>query len=316
MERLVNSIARVQHGVVSRRQLLAIGIDSRRLRALEQRGTIESVADGVLRLAGTPETTYQTVMAAVLDAPPGAIASHQTAAFLWNLPGFDYRRETHVTIARQGAPQRRKLAVIHFQKDLPMSEVVLRHGIPTTTPTMTVFHLCGVLHPARAERAFDHAVVRRLTSGDRLAELIALIGARGRNGTRLARQLAHRHEGQPPPESGLENRVCWLGTQTGIDLERQVRVGRGHLVGRADFRVAGTKGLIEAQSILYHTSPMDSAADQARISRFLAAGFSVLTIWDYQAFHYPDEVTKALRGFVQDLNANKPPFHRDCPDPT
>lgn len=315
VERLVNSVARVQHGVLSRRQLLAVGIDSRRLRALQRRGTIECMTDGVIRLAGAPETTHQTVMAAVLDAPPGAIASHQTAAFLWNLPGFDLPRETHVTIPRQGAPQRHKLAVIHFQKDLPMSEVVLRHGIPTTTPTMTIFHLGAVLHPARVERAFDHAVVRRLTSGDRLAELTDLIGARGRNGTRLARELARRHEGRPPPESGLENRVDWLGTQAGISLERQVRVGREHLVGRADFRVAGTKGLIEAQSILYHSSPLDSAADQTRIARFLAAGFSVLTIWDYQAFHYPDSVIRAMGEFVRDLRANKHPFHRDCPDP-
>lgn len=312
VEQVVREIAAAQHGVLSARQLLAGGIGSRRLRALIDRGVVERLSESVYRFAGSTHNDFQSVLAGLLDAPPGAVASHQTAAALWNLPGFDLRGDVHVTIPRQGATQRRRLAVVHYQKDMPLSEVVLRHGIPTASPTLAIFHLCAVLHPGRVERAFDQATVRRLTSGKRLAGLVIAIGARGRNGSRLARELAKRHADQPPPESGLEHRVEWLAGGAGVELDRQVEVGDGHLVGRADFRLRGTMGLLEAQSVLYHSSPMDSAHDQVRMAALMAAGFSVLTIWDYQAFHHADSVIEAIGDFRRDLEAGRPPFHLDC----
>lgn len=190
VEQIVRDMASGQHGVMSARQLAARGIGARRLRALVDRRVLERLSPGVYRLEGTPATALQAVLVAVLDAPPGAVASHQTAAALWNLPGYDLHGEMHVTVPRQGVTARRRLAVVHYHQDLPLAEVVLRSGIPTTSPTLTMFHLCAVVHPARAERTFNHAIVRRLTSGKRLAALIDTIGARGRNGTRLARDLA------------------------------------------------------------------------------------------------------------------------------
>lgn len=314
VEQVVRNIAAAQHGVMNTRQLLARGIGARRLRALSERGVLEPLSPGVYRLVGSPETHLQRVLAAVLDAPPGAVASHQTAAALWNLPGYDLRDEAHVTIPRQGTTQRRRLSVVHYHKDMPLDEVVLRHGIPTTTPTLTMFHLCAVLHPSRAIRTFDHATARRLTTGKRLARLTGRIGARGRNGTRMSRQLGERHGDDPVPESGLEARVDRLGWQAGVKLDRQVEVGDTDWIGRADFRVRGTTGLIEAQSVLYHASPLDAADDEFRISRMLAAGFSVLTVWDYQAFYKPDVVVATIRTFDQRLRSGEPPFHLECPD--
>lgn len=314
VESVVRRLASVQHGVVSTRQLAMRGIGARRLRALFARGVLDPVSRSVFRLVGTPVTPHQAALAAVLDAPPGALASHQTAAALWNLPGFDVVGDLHVTVPRQGVTQRKRLAVVHFHQDLPMTEVVWRHAIPTASPTLAIFQLCAVVHPARAERAFDQASARGLTSGPRLAALVDAIGAKGRNGTRVARELVHRHGDQPVPESGLEVRVEWLGGQAGLALDRQVVVGRDAPIGRADFRVRGTTGLIEAQSLLYHSSPMGLASDQLRISGMLAAGFSVLTVWDYQAFHQPAVVVDTFRQFHARLLAGDPPFHLDCPD--
>lgn len=303
-----------QHGVVGRRQLRALGIDARRLKPILARGAATQMTEEVLAVAGSPDTWRRRIMAAVLDAPPGAVASHDTAAALWNVPGFPPAGAIHVTVPNQGTTKRGRLAVIHYHRDMPLDEAVLRHGIPVATPTLATFQLCATLHPGRASRAFDAMTVRGLTSGRRLADLVGRIGASGRNGTRLARELSQRHGDESPPESGLESRVEWLGGRAGLNLERQIEVGGAHFIGRADFRIRGTSGLIEAQSLLYHSSPLDAAADSRRIDALLEAGFSVLTIWDYQAFHQPDLVIETMVAFRRRLGAGAP-FHLDCPSP-
>ncbi len=234
---------------------------------------------------------------------------------MWGLPGYDLDRgDLHVTIPRQGVTQRRRLTIVHYHKDLPLDELVIRNGVPVTSPTMLIFHLAGMLHPARTERTFDHALVRRLTSVPRVAGLTKRIGARGRNGTRIARELSARNEGYSPPESSFESRVQWCADQAGVDVERQVALGDNKFVGRVDFKLLGLAGVIEAQSVLYHSAPLDLAHDTERTGGLLAAGFSVLTVWDHQAFHHADVVIREIARFRDDVLRGAPPFHRDCPD--
>ena len=312
-EALLRRLSGRRHGAVGLRQLRARGIDARALKPAVTRGTLEQVSESVYVLVGSSLSHLRRGMVGVLDSPPGAAVSHETAGAMWDVPGFDLHGDIHVTVPRQGITRRRRLAVVHFQKDLPLDEVVLRHGIPVCTPTLTAFHLCGAVHAGRAERAFDRMTVRRLTSGARLGRLVDRIGAPGRNGTRLARDLVRRYADEPPPESGLEHRVEFLGGQAGLELDRQVDVGEGHWVGRADFRIRGTTGLIEAQSLLYHSSPLDTAADKLRLDSLLNAGFSILTIWDHQAFHQPDHVISVMQDFKRQIDLAGPAFHLDCP---
>ncbi len=57
-------------------------------------------ARGVYAIAGTPPSWEQSVMAAVLAAGDGAVASHSTAGALWGLPNFD-RDQLEVSTARR-----------------------------------------------------------------------------------------------------------------------------------------------------------------------------------------------------------------------
>ena len=59
-----------------------------------------------------------------------------------------------------------------------------------TSPTLLAFHLAAQVHPARAERAFDYLQSRHLTTAERLQNLVDDIGGKGRNGTRVAREMA------------------------------------------------------------------------------------------------------------------------------
>src|SRR5690606_28379829 len=103
--------------------------------------------------------------------------------------------------------------------------------------------------------------------------------------------------------------------RAGLDLDRQIEVGDSHRIGRADFRVRDTTGLIEAQSLLYHSSAMDAAADRERLSRMQEAGFSILTVWDFQACRQPDAVSPPMQAVKRRLEAGDLAFPLDCGPP-
>ncbi|HLU32240.1 MAG TPA: hypothetical protein VK088_10790, partial [Acidimicrobiia bacterium] len=184
-----------------------------------------------------------------------------------------------------------------------------------TSPTLLAFHLAAQVHPARAEHAFDYLQARHLTTAERLQNLVDVIGGKGRNGTRVARELAKAAAGRPPAESGLERRVEWLAGQGGVKVRRQVALGDGDFIGRVDFDLVERPGVLEAQSITYHASPLSAASDAERIRRFLGMGLSVMTIWDYQAFQRGSHVIGQIQAFARALDLGSAPFHLDCPDP-
>ncbi len=302
-----------QHGLVGKRQLNALGIDHQRLRPLLQRKSLTALSPEVFVLSGSASSPHRSAMAATLDAPPGALLSHQSAAGLWGLPGFRLDAPFHVTIPRQGVTARRRLNVIHYHKDLPLSEVIVRDGIPVATPALTLFQLAAVLHPARTERAVDNALARRLVSARRFHTLVQQLARSGRNGSRLARELAaNRLASYKPPESGFEARVQWCADSAGVAVERQVALGDSEFVGRADFRLVGLPGVIEAQSLRHHSAPLDQVMDTNRSDGYLELGMSVLFVWDHQVFHSVDMVVDELRRFRDDVASGQGPFFRTC----
>lgn len=315
LERYLRELSEKQHGVLGRRQLWRHGFSDTDLLSLERRGTIQHLSPEVIRLAGTPYTPLSRAMAAVLDAPPGTILSHASAAALWEVPGFSLRGVLHVTIPRQGIRARGRLSVIHYHQDLPLSETVLHRGVPAASPTLLAFQLAAIEHPARAERGFDFLISRHLTTRERLDGLVRQIGGRGRNGTRVARDLVRRGADQPLPDSGLERRVEWLADRGGVKLRRQVSLGDTDFVGRVDFALVDRPGVIEAQSITYHASPLSAESDRERFERLIDMGLSVMTVWDYQAFQYGSHVIDQIQHFARQIDSGHPPYHFECPDP-
>ena len=309
----VTRLAERQHGLISRSQLMSMGIGNQWLRPMVRRGSLQPVTTTVFRVAGSPRTTRQDVMGAVIDSPPGAAASHQTAAALWGIPGFVMGVPHHVVVPEQGTTRRTRLSVIHFHKDMPLSEIHVLDSIPVTSPALTLFHLAAVLHPSRTERAVDNALARRLLTPARYQSLVDRIAKKGRNGSRVSRALAAaRSEAYRAPESGLEQRVQWCADQAGVAVERQIELGDHEYVGRVDFRLRGLLGVIEAQSALHHSTPLDRQGDRSRSEELLSMGFSVLFVWDHQAFGKPDLVISEIQRFRRDVANGAPPFIRTC----
>src|SRR5207253_2972174 len=87
---------------------------------------------GVVAMPGTPESWRRTVLAHVLGYGPHAVASHRSAAAVWDLPGFDGHG---VEVSKpHGRNRRLPDGRIHGSLWLQEHNVTVRDAIPVTTP--------------------------------------------------------------------------------------------------------------------------------------------------------------------------------------
>lgn len=295
VDRSMRVLAANQHGLVSRAQARDVGASCevlRRCTALEW----ESAGPGVLRLVGSVATDHQRCMAAVLSAGRGALASGITAAFLWGLPGFG-PRPVHVSRPHGAKHRRSPLAIVHHSRFLPPHHGRPLEGIPVTSVARTVFDLAAWVHPARAERALDNALHRRLVVLEELRAVAIELFEQGRTGTVLIRELLEaRGAGYIPVASGLEARFLALLVAAGIELpERQVDLGGEYWVGRVDFYYRRLRLVIEVDGEAFHTSKLDRELDARRDRALRAAGFEVLRIREHLLRGEPEEVLAMVR---------------------
>lgn len=292
----MRELAASQHGVVARWQARATGATPDEIAHWIHTGAWVGVGRVAIRLAGAPSTDRQRAMLAVLDAGPGAVLSHQSAAALWDLPGFRLS-DVHVTRARGGSRRRPLAAALHETRVLHDSHVTTHDGIPVTTPARTLFDLAAVLHPKRVERALETSWSHHLVDSHRMAAILDDLGKRGRTGTTVMRDvLAERGPDYIPAESGLEGRFHDILRRDGqTPMERQVDVGGEKWLGRVDFfdRRAGV--IVQVDSERYHGSLIDKRADEAQTAALEAAGFIVERVTDFEVWYCADEVARRVR---------------------
>src|SRR3954447_23037625 len=77
-------VAEQQYGIVTRGQLNASGLTDRQIERLITSGQLVPTHKGVYRLAGSPGSRRQDLMAACLTTGPAG-ASHRSAGTLWGL---------------------------------------------------------------------------------------------------------------------------------------------------------------------------------------------------------------------------------------
>ena len=157
LDRALAALAGRQHGAVTTAQLAAIGIDksgvTRRVRA----GRLHRLHRGVYAVGHTAPSEWQRFMAAVLACGPGAVLSHQSAAYLW---GF-LRPEggpVHVTSPSTSGKALRAGIVLHRSPSLLREgETIRRERIPVTTPRRTILDIEQTLKPYLVRKAKSQA---------------------------------------------------------------------------------------------------------------------------------------------------------------
>lgn len=303
-DRIINSLAEAQHGVVSRRQLRSVGIGPGAIASRLQRGALLSASPRVLRVAGSPLTELARCMAAVLDAGSGAVLSHRSAAWFWDVPGF-LLDEVDV-IASRGSVRRSdgRLAVVHRPRQLLAGHTVVLAGIPVTTPTRTVFDLAGLpgVAAGKVERTLDGLWARGRVDAESCAAVLDDVAVRGRPGITLMRALlAERGADYRAPESNAEARFHAIVRQAGLgSFERQVNIGaETGWVGRVDFADPLRRIVVEVDPALHHGSFSAQRNDRQRHDALRAAGWHVISVTDTDLFHRPSEVIARIRDAVR-----------------
>jgi very-short-patch-repair endonuclease len=292
-------LAERQHSLLTRSQMAARGVPPQAAWRLARGPDWFAVTPRVMARRGARSTPRQRLMAAVLDAGPGAFLSHRSAAALWKLSGFGLQhvREIDVTRPRGGTRRPSPLARIHEVLDLEADHTTVLDGIPVATPTRTVFELAGSVSPPRAERACDSAWSQNLTNRRLLDRMLGDWADRGRAGTVLMRELLEQRPfAYVPPASNLESRFAELARRHRIGpFRRQVDLGGEAWIGRVDFLHERLPLVVEVLSERYHAALVDAEADERRFARLTEVGFTVEPVWDRELWGDPTGAIERIR---------------------
>lgn len=293
----VARLASAQHGLITAAQLRAIGITRSMMRGRLGSGQWEQMAPAVIRIAGTPLTWESQLLAHVLAAGEGAVASHRAAAALWEIDGYR-QGKLEISVPR-GRWYRSSKVLIHTSTDLNRVSAVRRRGIPMTPIDRTLLDLGAVTGLRQVKVAIDHCRRRRLTTWDRLLDTLVLHARRGRNGVGKLRAVLDEHYGETAvTDSAFERLVISLLAQAALPspvLQHEVRVDG--CTYRIDLAYPNAWLAIELDGSV-HLEREVWEADHARQNALSLAGWRVLRFtWrDYleRRTHLVREIRTAL----------------------
>ncbi len=274
MDEHVAALARRQHGLVTLAQLDEIGITRRQRQWRLRTGRWESPYTGVYRIAGIPPSWRSDLLAACLAGE--GVASHRSAAAVWELPGAHLDRVEIIT-ERWEREQHAGL-VVHESLRLDDFDKAVVDGIPTTTIARTIFDLCRVRSEVVVDMAIDRALARGQIDHSGLVATESRLATRGRPGAaKFHRIVARRSEGAPTPESAAERQLARALVDQGLpepEVQFVVRDTDGRLVARCDLAYPQWRIVIEYDSVQEHTGRGALLRDSARRNAIAALGFT------------------------------------------
>ncbi len=288
----IDRIAANQHGVVTRAQLLDAGVTGRQVERRLAAGRLHSLHRGVYligTLRGPLEPEFAPEMAAVLACGSGALASHASAARLWELglvrgPGSP----VEVMIPARVHRERRGIRV-HRASGLTPSDCCVRDGIPVTTPGRTLRDLSARLGTQALSRLIARAEREGLLDDQDLAAMV--VRHTGRRGAPLLRAVAGPHADRPFTRSEAERRLLGLVRSGGLPAPATNVIVLDHEV---DFLWAAERLIVEVDGFRYHGSRPAFENDHRRDARLVAGGYRVLRFSWRQIVHEPRKTLVAL----------------------
>jgi very-short-patch-repair endonuclease len=287
-------LARSQHWVVTRAQLMELGLGSEAIRHRLRIGRLHRVMRGVYAV-GRPEVDSRgRWMAAVLACGPQALLSHHSAAALLRIrderPGpIDVVVPDHVVRRHSGIRVHRRAGLLSPSDRparWPASGSVDR--IPVTGPVPTLVDLAMGLPSAELEAAVNEANQRNLVDPESLREALDSIPARP--GVARLRRLLDR-DTFVLTTTRLEQLFLPLARAAGLPLPQTQVWLNNH---RVDFYWPDLSLVVEADSFRYHRTPAKQAADNRRDQAHIATGLMPLRFSHWQVRHEPAHVRRML----------------------
>ena len=282
--REVWALARRQSGVVSRTQLIGLGMTPRAIKHRLEAGRLHRVHRGVYAV-GRPEITRAAaLLAAVLAVGEGAVLSDQSAAELWGVRP-PWRGPIHVS-----APTKHTVPGVRMhERHYPVKDLSLCRGIPVTTPARTLLDIAPFLTPMQLERAVNEADRLDLIGPERLRG--SLDENKGFRGVARLRTLLDRHT-FTLSDSNLELAFRPIARAAGLPEPLTQHSVNGF---RVDFYWPHLGLVIETDGLRYHRTPAQQTRAHVRDQAHLAAGLTPLRFTHAQVAYDRPYVEATLR---------------------
>jgi very-short-patch-repair endonuclease len=287
-------LARRQHGVVTRAQLLELGLSRHAIAHRLSIGRLHPLWRGVYAVGRPTVGLRGRWMAAVLSCGSGARLSHRSAASLWGiLRPFP---EIEVVVP-YGNTRRRPGITVHRRVGLAQEAHGVVESIPITDIVPTLVDLASCLN--------DGLIVRALNQADRL-DLIdahelhsALDALPRRPGSGRLRSLLDR-QGGAFADTLLELRFLRLVRAAGLPAPRMQAWLHGF---RVDFYWPDLGLVVETDGPRDHRTPAQQSTDRRRDQKHAAAGLTPLRFTEAQVRCEPDRVRATLVAVADRLRA-------------
>jgi very-short-patch-repair endonuclease len=281
-------LARSQHGVLTRQNLLALGFSPSAIRHRLGTGRLHQVRRGIYAVGRRELTPEGRWLAAVLACGKDAVLSHGSAAALWGV-GPEWRL-IEVSVRRRTWPRLRGVKA-RSRPSLPDDDITVHRGIPVTTPLRTVLDQAATpISDASLERLVNELDVARQIASD----------------FRTLRRYCDLRAGEP----GVTRLRCLLDPETfrlsDSELERLFRplalaAGLRQPLTKAivndyevDFYWPDLALVVEADSLRFHRNAIKQSRDLVRDQVHTAAGFTTLRFTHWQIAHEPERVEAIL----------------------
>jgi len=288
IDRHADRLARTQHGVFSRRQIIALGATRHMVSGRVGNGRWLELAPAVYALPSHPGTWHRALMTAVL-AEWRAVVAGGSAAALHGLTG--YRPGRVEIVAPSGRNHHSNVALIH-RSDVYRSTRVL--AIPVLTVCDSLFMVAGLSDGHRVQVALDDALASGMLTVEELQRRYLGFAGSRRAGLGRMRALIDERSGGAfvPPESVLEGMLYAILDRPGMPRYRRQAPLPWAADRRADAALVDAPVLLEADGRPWHTRVADFEHDRVRDRLASAHGHATLR-FTHADLTRPAEVTAA-----------------------
>jgi very-short-patch-repair endonuclease len=246
---------------------------------------------GVYLPAGQPVSLVQRVSGALLVAPPGAYASHHTAARLWGAvpPETD---ETHLSIPGKGTRTVRDgIAAHRADTTFPPTE---RRGLPVSAPVAVFLELATLHLDLVALVVLGDSLVRRAKISSE--SLVAAAGTWSGQGARVARRAAALV--RAGVDSAMESRLRMMIVLAGLpepQVNFIVRNAEGEWEVRFDLCYPQLKLIIEYDGDHHRLDAGQWSRDLKRREWLERRGWRIIVVTSDAYYKEPRETLARIR---------------------
>jgi hypothetical protein len=280
-------IAQRQWGRLSWAQLRAVGLDKKTVWRWERDGYLHGVLPCVYAVGHCAPSVEADLAAALLYAGPGAVLTHATGAWWWEL--IDEQPRT----LELSTPRRcMSLTGIHVHERRAL-ERTWHKGLPVTQPAQTLLDYAATCPFRRLRRAIAEADYRHLATPRDLQAVLAP----GRAGSTKLRQALGFHQPRlAHTRSALEVVFFELCERHELPLPLvNVRL-EGFLV---DAFWPAKRLVVEVDGGQAHGTPARVARDRANELALRGAGYRVIRYSWWQVTEQPELVATDLRSALE-----------------